>query len=76
MARTITAGEALGHRLMRASAKEDVIKLLGASDLPAAQRRRWYREWCRATLSKLRPEDVDRCAPPTKTRERDGELPL
>lgn len=53
MARTITAGEALGHRLMRAGAKEDVIKYLAAADVPPASRRRWYREWCRATLSKL-----------------------
>jgi len=63
VSRTILAGEALGHRLMRAGAKEDVIKYLAAADVPAARRRRWYREWCRATLSKLRTEDLDRCAP-------------
>lgn len=74
MARTITAGEALGHRLMRASCKEEVIQYLAAADVPAPNRRRWYREWCRATLSKCHAEDLDRCAPPARSRERNAEL--
>ena len=63
MPRTIMVGEALGHRMMRASAKEAVIKYLGASDVPASRRRRWYREWCGATSTKLDREDIDRVAP-------------
>lgn len=63
MPRTIPAGEALGHRLMRATAKEEVIAYLAAADVPPARRRRWYREWCGATCSKLENADLDRVAP-------------
>lgn len=74
MSRTISAGEALGHRLMRGTAKEEVIKFLAASDVPARTRRRWYREWCGATLSKLRAEDLDRVAPSDNVKERHPSL--
>lgn len=69
MGRTITPGEALGHRLMRPAAKEEVIAYLAASDVPASRQRRWYRDWCCATLTKLRQEDLARVAPPRKPRE-------
>jgi len=55
--------EALGDRRMRAGCKEEVIGYLSATDLPAAMRRRWYREWCKATYTSLRPEDLRRVAP-------------
>lgn len=74
MSRTISAGEALGHRLMRGSAKEEVIRFLAAADVPARTRRRWYREWCGATLSKLRAEDLDRVAPADHVKERQPSL--
>jgi len=63
MARTIFAGEALGYQRMRASAKKEVIQYLGAADVPGPMRRRWYREWCKATFTKLRLEDLQRVAP-------------
>lgn len=63
MPRTISAGEALGHRRMRAGCQEEVIAFLAAADSPAPARRRWYREWCKATSSKCRGEDLDRVAP-------------
>lgn len=69
MVELITASRALGEHRMRAGAKEEVIAYLAATDLPAARRRRWYREWCRATSSKIRREDLDRVAPPAKPRE-------
>lgn len=70
MSRTIPVGEAIGAARMRGSAKEDVIAYLAAADVPAADRRRWYREWCAATLTKFRREDLARVAPPRKPREQ------
>jgi hypothetical protein len=69
MGHKISAGEALGHRRMRGGAKEEVIVYLAASAVDASTRRRWYREWCRATLTKLRLDDLARVAPPRKPRE-------
>jgi len=74
MARTIFAGEALGHARMHAARKEDVIAYLAASDVPPATRRRWYREWCRATFTKLRPEELDRVAPRKAKEQQIGLL--
>lgn len=76
MSDLITASQALGFHRMHASQKEEVIQYLAACDVPAARRRRWYREWCRATFSKCRPEDLSRVAPPSKPREEQlGLLP-
>lgn len=61
--KTISVGEALGHGRMRASCQSEVIAYLAAADVPAARRRRWYREWCRATFTKCRREDLARVAP-------------
>lgn len=69
MARTIFVFEALPPRLMRGRAKEDVIQYLAAAAGAGVLRRRWYREWCRATMSSCRPEDLARVAPPRKPRE-------
>jgi len=63
MDRKIFAGEALGYSRMHAAQKEDVIQYLAAAANPAPMRRRWYREWCKATFTKLRPEDLSRVAP-------------
>ena len=65
-----TASEALGARRMRAGCKDEVIEYLRASDLPAPMRRRWYREWCGATLTKVRIEDLHRVAPPAPREEQ------
>lgn len=60
MARTISAGEALGHRRMQPGAKEEVIAYLAAASVPVPQRRKWYREWCGATGVKVDRSDLDR----------------
>jgi hypothetical protein len=59
----VTARQALGARRMLRGYKAEVIAYLAASDVPAAQRRRWYREWCKAVFEKCRPEDLARVAP-------------
>lgn len=69
MPELVTASQALGYHRMHVAKKEEVIRYLAACDVPASRRRRWYREWCKATSSKCRPEDLDRCAPPKKPRE-------
>lgn len=66
----VTASQALGYARMYAHCKEEVIAYLAATDLPASRRRRWYREWCEATSSACRREDLDRVAPPRKPREQ------
>lgn len=68
--RKIPVGEALGHRRMRPGCKEEVIAFLAASSDAPAARRRWYREWCGATLTKPRPEDLARVAPAPVTGEQ------
>lgn len=74
MPRTISAGEALGHRRMRPGCKDEVIAYLASSDVPASTRRRWFREWCLATSSKVHNEDLARCAPPRKPKEQQLQL--
>jgi hypothetical protein len=67
--RTMHVSDALPARLMVASRKRDVIAYLAASTHSPVQRRRWFREWCVATFTKCRREDLARVAPPTKPRE-------
>lgn len=70
MSEKVSASQALGHRRMRAGAKEEVIAYLAATDLPGATRRRWFREWCKATHSSCLRDDIARVAPPAKPKEQ------
>lgn len=68
MTELVTARAALGDHRMRAAAKEEVIAYLAACDVAGGRRRRWYREWCRATASKCHQADLDRVAPSARRR--------
>lgn len=70
MAGKISVSQAIGADRMRAHLRDEVIAYLAASDVQPSTRRRWWREWCRATDSKIRREDLDRVASPRKPKER------
>lgn len=76
MPELVTASQALDYHRMRAHCKEEVIAYLAACDVPGSRRRRWFREWCKATDSNCRSEDLARVAPWGKPREQQlGLLP-
>lgn len=71
MGELITARAALGDVMMRAARQQDVIaKLACMHDTPPSARRRWYREWCVATGSKCRRDELARVAPGLRKQQQ------
>lgn len=74
MSPSMSVFDILPAHLMRASAREEVLARLAGAPYPAPSRRRWWREWCCATQSSVRREELDRVAPARRVRDTQGDL--
>jgi hypothetical protein len=67
---TVSARDALPAYLFRGTMKEELIQYLATADCATDARRRWYRQWCAATMTTWHAADADRVAPRPETIAR------
>jgi hypothetical protein len=65
----------LGPNMLHARAKQTVIDQLAASSFDPVTRRRIYRQWCGATMTKVRLDDLNDVAPPQARPQQLSLLP-